>query len=408
MFGGLLKPQHWLATTWPFPRLVRPGPRLGQAVGGQVAHPSRAHTNAPPTVQFRRERPDDRGSMSGCGASRRRLDMTLINSRPAILASFAETARETGTAIDLSAVNGGSASSWTISSRSRSAGPGRRGGRHLPAALPAAGGPDDDRMPGAHEALATVRAAGQRAVIIPAEHPVGPAEPAGRRTGPRRAVHPGTRAGEGGGARRLKAVAYVGDTPPTWPPRCRPACGRWGRDRFVHRRGPGGRGAEVVLDSLAAPRMVPVGSASAQTRAAPLPPRTAGAAGHEQRPGLLADPRPGGSAAVGLPPGARLVAADGGDTAGPARVRRPPPGRPGCRAARRRWPASTIHSRSAICPAASMTTPVTAALDAVHPALGAGTVPDAGRAEPGSDGQRGHRVAGLVPGCLHRCRPAGA
>src|ERR1700726_2019115 len=33
------------------------------------------------------------------------LDMTLINSRPAILASFAEVARETGTAIDLEAVD---------------------------------------------------------------------------------------------------------------------------------------------------------------------------------------------------------------------------------------------------------------------------------------------------------------
>ena len=33
------------------------------------------------------------------------LDMTLINSRPAILALFAEVARETGTAIDLDAVD---------------------------------------------------------------------------------------------------------------------------------------------------------------------------------------------------------------------------------------------------------------------------------------------------------------
>ena len=42
----------------------------------------------------------------------------------------------------------------------------------------------------------------------------------------------------------------------------------------------------------------------------------------------------------------------------------------------------------------------------MHPALGARTVPDAGRAEPGSDGQRGYRVAGFVPGRPH-CRGPG-
>ena len=43
--------------------------------------------------------------MGGSGPVGFDLDMTLINSRPAILASFAETSRETGTAIDLDAVN---------------------------------------------------------------------------------------------------------------------------------------------------------------------------------------------------------------------------------------------------------------------------------------------------------------
>ena len=43
--------------------------------------------------------------MGGSGPVGFDLDMTLINSRPAILASFAETARETGTAIDLDAVD---------------------------------------------------------------------------------------------------------------------------------------------------------------------------------------------------------------------------------------------------------------------------------------------------------------
>ena len=43
--------------------------------------------------------------MEGSGPVGFDLDMTLINSRPAILASFAETSRETGTAIDLDAVD---------------------------------------------------------------------------------------------------------------------------------------------------------------------------------------------------------------------------------------------------------------------------------------------------------------
>ena len=44
--------------------------------------------------------------MGGTGPVGFDLDMTLINSRPAILASFAEVARETATVIDLDAVDG--------------------------------------------------------------------------------------------------------------------------------------------------------------------------------------------------------------------------------------------------------------------------------------------------------------
>src|SRR2546429_4569652 len=154
--------------------------------------------------------------MGGSGPVGFDLDMTLINSRPAILASFAEVSRETGTAIDLDAVD-------------------RRLGVKLDEEL-AFGSPPDrvaaaaglyrrhylrlaegmtTVLPGAHEALAAVRAAGQRAVIITAKHPVsaGPSlQAAGLAPdemftlvhGPEKAAV----------LRRLKAVAYVGDTPP--------------------------------------------------------------------------------------------------------------------------------------------------------------------------------------------------
>ena len=43
------------------------------------------------------------------------LDMTLIDSRPAILASFAGLARDTATVIDLAAVDRRLGSSWKMS-----------------------------------------------------------------------------------------------------------------------------------------------------------------------------------------------------------------------------------------------------------------------------------------------------
>jgi hypothetical protein len=58
--------------------------------------------------------------MGGSGPVGFDLDMTLINSRPAILASFAETSRETGTAIDLDAVDRRLGVKLTMSSRSGS------------------------------------------------------------------------------------------------------------------------------------------------------------------------------------------------------------------------------------------------------------------------------------------------
>ena len=154
--------------------------------------------------------------MGGSGPVGFDLDMTLINSRPAILASFAEVARETGSPIDLDAVD-------------------RRLGVKLEDELafwfppeqvaPAAGvyrrhylrlaEPMTTVLPGAREALAAVRAAGKRAVVITAKHQMS-AEPSLRAAGlvvdelftlahgPEKAAV----------LRRLRADAYVGDTPP--------------------------------------------------------------------------------------------------------------------------------------------------------------------------------------------------
>lgn len=144
------------------------------------------------------------------------LDMTLINSRPAILASFAEVGRETGIAIDLAAVD-------------------RRLGIKLDDELAYWVPPDQvdaaaaiyrrhylqlaERMttvlPGAHEALAAVRAAGRQVIIITAKHPVS-VGPSLRATGLSAdelftLVHGPEKAEV---LRRVAAIAYVGDTPP--------------------------------------------------------------------------------------------------------------------------------------------------------------------------------------------------
>ena len=101
------------------------------------------------------------------------LDMTLIDSRPAIMASFAALADESGVAIDPAGVD-------------------RRLGIKLEDELAYWFPPDrilaavelyrvhyrrflaplTTRLPGAAEALAAVRAAGARAVVITAKHPV--------------------------------------------------------------------------------------------------------------------------------------------------------------------------------------------------------------------------------------------
>jgi phosphoglycolate phosphatase len=144
------------------------------------------------------------------------LDMTLIDSRPAILASFAELARETATAIDLAAVDSrlgikleDEVAYWFPPQDRAAACEGYR--RHY---LRLA-----ERMttvlPGAQEALAAVRAAGERVVIITAKHPVsvGPSLRAAGLSADElfTLVHGPEKAAV---LRSLNAAAYVGDSPP--------------------------------------------------------------------------------------------------------------------------------------------------------------------------------------------------
>jgi len=182
------------------------------------------------------------------------LDMTLINSRPAILASFAAVARETATAIDLDAVD-------------------RRLGIKLEDELAFWFPPGQvatvadiyrrryvalaERMttalPGAREALAAVRAAGERAVIITAKHPVsvGPSLRAAGLAADElfTLVHGPEKAAV---LRRLDAAAYVGDTPPDMAAAVQAGVRAVGvtTGSFTG-EDLAGAGAEVVLGSLA-------------------------------------------------------------------------------------------------------------------------------------------------------------
>ena len=111
------------------------------------------------------------------------LDMTLINSRPAILASFAGVARDTSTAIDADAVDrrlgiklDDELAFWFPSDQvAQAADIYRRHYLRLAEELTTV-------LPGAHEALAAVRAAGERVVIITAKHPIS-VEPSMRAVG---------------------------------------------------------------------------------------------------------------------------------------------------------------------------------------------------------------------------------
>jgi len=154
--------------------------------------------------------------LSGRGPVGFDLDMTLINSRPAILASFAAVGRETGAAIDLDAVDrrlgiklDDELAYWLRPDRVAAAAAIYR--RHYVELA----GPMTTVLPGAREALAAVRAAGQRVIIITAKHQVS-AGPSLRATGLSAdelftLAHGPEKAAV---LRRVAAAAYVGDTPP--------------------------------------------------------------------------------------------------------------------------------------------------------------------------------------------------
>jgi phosphoglycolate phosphatase len=181
------------------------------------------------------------------------LDMTLIDSRPAILASFAGLARDTATAIDLDAVDSrlgikleDELAFWYPPDQlAAAAAVYRRYYVRLAEEMTTA-------LPGAHEALAAVRAAGERVVIITAKHPISVApslKAAGLSAdevftfvhGPEKAAV----------LNRISAAAYVGDSPPDMAAAAAAgvravgvATGSFSADDLIR------AGADVVLDSL--------------------------------------------------------------------------------------------------------------------------------------------------------------
>lgn len=143
------------------------------------------------------------------------LDMTLIDSRQAILASFAEVARETGVPIDLDQTDArlgikleDELAHWFPAERISPAADVYR--RHYVMLA----GERTTELPGARQALAAVRNAGERAVIITAKHPVS-VEPSLRAAGLEADetftfVHGPEKAAV---LVKIAASAYVGDTP---------------------------------------------------------------------------------------------------------------------------------------------------------------------------------------------------
>jgi phosphoglycolate phosphatase len=143
------------------------------------------------------------------------LDLTLIDSRSAILAAWTEVARETGVTIDLAAIDQrmgakleDEAALWFPADQVAAAAAVYR--RHYVRLAPSM----TAALPGARESLAAVRAAGAAPVVITAKHPVsvGPSMRAAGLTvreiftlvyGPEKAAV----------LAKIQAAAYVGDTP---------------------------------------------------------------------------------------------------------------------------------------------------------------------------------------------------
>jgi phosphoglycolate phosphatase len=182
------------------------------------------------------------------------LDLTLINSRPAIMAAWQAVAHELGVTIDLDEVyrrmgiklEDEVAYWFPLTSQADAAASYRR---HYVRLAPTMTFP----LPGAAEAIGAVRAAGERAVVVTAKHPVSvqpslaavglePDEVVAHVHGPEKAAV----------LARLGAAVYVGDTPADM------AAGRAGGAVSVGvPTGSFGSaelvtaGAQLVLDSLA-------------------------------------------------------------------------------------------------------------------------------------------------------------
>jgi phosphoglycolate phosphatase len=181
------------------------------------------------------------------------LDMTLIDSRRAILASFAEVGRELSTVIDLTAVDrrlgiklDDEMAFWFPADQITAAGHCYR--RHYVQLA----GRLTSLLPGAAEALAAVRAAGERVIIITAKHPIS-VEPSLRAVGIAgdelfTLVHGPEKAAV---LTQVKAAAYVGDTPPDMAAAVQAGVRAVGVATGSFTGGDlAEAGAEVVLDSL--------------------------------------------------------------------------------------------------------------------------------------------------------------
>lgn len=143
------------------------------------------------------------------------LDLTLINSRPAIMAAWSAVADELGVHIDLAEVDTrmgikleDEVRHWFPGEKREAAADSYR--RHYVQLAPSMTLP----MPGAAEALSAVRLAGARAVIITAKHPVsvGPSLAAVEITADEvfAFVHGPEKAAV---LADIGAAVYVGDTP---------------------------------------------------------------------------------------------------------------------------------------------------------------------------------------------------
>jgi phosphoglycolate phosphatase len=143
------------------------------------------------------------------------LDLTLINSRPAIMAAWRAVADELGVPIDLAEVDRRmgikleeEVAYWFPATSQADAAASYR--RHYVRLAPTMTFP----LAGAEEALAAVRRAGERAVVVTAKHPVS-VEPSLAAVG----LQPDELFAHVHGAEkaavlaRLGAAVYVGDTP---------------------------------------------------------------------------------------------------------------------------------------------------------------------------------------------------